>query len=299
MARSLELEPGDEVITTDHEYGTVLAAWRSVCEQWRARLVLHPINLPVTTHADWIESFWSSITPRTRVILLSHITSASALILPVAEICRRAREAGILTVIDGAHAVGQVDLALEELGADFYTSNCHKWLCCPKGSAFAWVHPEIQAGLKPLVISWAQVNDQSFSLRNEMWGTRDLAAFLSVPAALRFYADHEWGTGRRNCHQLLLESRRQLHELFGTEPIAPEGDGWFRQMAAIPLPESLEPGPLWHRLRVEYGIEAQPTRVGRKTFLRLSIQGYNTRDELQRLMSALEEIMQTNREDDP
>ena len=128
--------------------------WRYVCDQIGARYVQRPIPLPVTTHADFVEHFWAGVTERTRVIFISHITSPTALIFPVAEICRRARAAGILTIVDGAHAPGQLPLNLAELGADIYTGACHKWLCAPKGAAFLYARPEVQPWLEPLVVSW-------------------------------------------------------------------------------------------------------------------------------------------------
>ncbi len=148
------LRAGDEILTTDHEYGALERTWRYICRQTGARTVQQPIPLPVTTHADFVERFWTGVTERTRVIFLSHITSPTALIFPVAEICRRARAAGILTIVDGAHAPGQVALNLGEVGADIYTGACHKWLCAPKGAAFLYARPDVQPWLEPLVVSW-------------------------------------------------------------------------------------------------------------------------------------------------
>jgi isopenicillin-N epimerase len=128
VARSLDLSPGDEVLSTDHEYGAAERTWRFTLAQRGATLITQPITLPITTTERFMEDLWAGVTSRTRVIFLSHITSPTALIFPVAEVCRRAREVGILTVVDGAHAPGQVDLSLDALGADFYAGNCHKWL---------------------------------------------------------------------------------------------------------------------------------------------------------------------------
>ena len=128
VARSFPLEPGDDVLATDHEYGAVERTWRFNCEQRGARYRAQPITLPVSGAEALVEQLWQGVTERTRAIVVSHIASPSALIFPVAEICRRAAAAGILTVVDGAHAPGHIDLALDALGADFYTGNCHKWL---------------------------------------------------------------------------------------------------------------------------------------------------------------------------
>ena len=148
IARSLVLQEGDEILTTDHEYGALNLTWDHVCAKVGARYVHHPIPLPVGDPADVVESFWSAVTPRTKAIFLSHITSPTALILPVTEICHRAREAGILTIIDGAHAPGQIPLDLTAMGVDIYAGNFHKWLCAPKGSGFLYVRPHLQADVE-------------------------------------------------------------------------------------------------------------------------------------------------------
>src|SRR5262245_16903128 len=132
VARSLELQPGDEVLTTNHEYGAADRAWRFNCARRGVRYISRPIALPAECDEPIADQLWAGVTERTRVIFLSHITSPTALIFPVAEICRRARAAGIMTVVDGAHAPGQIDLDLEGMGVDFYSGNCHKWLCAPK-----------------------------------------------------------------------------------------------------------------------------------------------------------------------
>ncbi|MFN3335670.1 MAG: aminotransferase class V-fold PLP-dependent enzyme, partial [Caldilinea sp.] len=153
-ARSLPLRPGDEVLTTTHEYGACNNAWEFVCAKRGATYVKQPITLPITDEAHLVDQFWRGVTPRTRVIYLSHVTSPTALTLPVQAICRRAREMGIYTVIDGAHAPGQLDLNLDTLGADIYTGNLHKWLCAPKGAGFLWVREAVHAQIEPLVVGW-------------------------------------------------------------------------------------------------------------------------------------------------
>ncbi len=292
VARSLRLGAGDEILTTDHEYGAIDRAWRFVCQKSGAAYRSQPIPLPFPTEEEFVELFWAGVTPRTRVILLSHITSPTALIFPVREICRRAREAGILTVIDGAHAVGQLPLDLDDLGADFYTSNGHKWLCAPKGAAFLYARPERQALVEPLVVSWGWQSDapgpSRFVDEQEWQGTRDPAAYLALPAALDFYATHGWDEVRAACHALAVETRARLAALTGLPAIGP--DGAFAQMFSAFLP-LCDAETLQRRLYDEHRIEVPLITWNDRPLLRVSIQGYNTRGDADRLVCALERLL--------
>ncbi len=176
------LKPGDEVLTTNHEYGACNHAWQFVCGKVGAHYINHPITLPLRDEADFVEQFWAGVTPRTRVIYLSHTTSPTALTFPLETVIARARERGILTVIDGAHVPGQRDLRLDALGADFYTGNCHKWMGGPKGSAFVYVRPEIQELIQPLIVeSWLgageALNQAALRLRRVFWHARYRGVF--------------------------------------------------------------------------------------------------------------------------
>jgi isopenicillin-N epimerase len=161
------------------------------------------------------------VTPRTKVITFSHITSPTALIFPAQLICQRARAEGILTVIDGAHAPGQIDIDLTAMGVDYYTGNCHKWLCSPKGAAFLYAAPGREDELEPLVVShgWSRPHDeQSKFLDNFNWtGTMDPAAYISVGAAVRFQREHNWQAVRAACHQLASQTRDRINEMTGLE----------------------------------------------------------------------------------
>lgn len=293
VIHSLRLQPGDEILTTDHEYGAVDRAWTFHCERQGARLVHQPISLPISSTEQVIEQFWSGVTDRTRVIAISHITSPTALIFPVAEICRRARAAGIMTVVDGAHAPGQIALNLEAIGADFYGGNCHKWLCAPKGAGFLYARPERQELLEPLMVGWGwrarQPRHSSYLDYFEQTGTDDPAAYLSVPAAIAFQREHDWPRVRAACHTLVREARRQVADLTGLEPICPDSLEWFVQMATLPLPPACEPrlAHLWERYRIEIPIIAWNDRL----FVRISIQAYNSPADVERLLTALSEIV--------
>ena len=196
VARSLDLRPDDEVLSTDHEYGALDRTWRFLCNKQGAKYIRQPIPVPIKTADDVIEAVWAGVTNRTRVLFMSHITSPTAIIFPIRELIRRARDRGIITIIDGAHAVGQIDLDLHALGADFYSSNCHKWLMSPKGSAFLYARRDVQHLVEPLVVSWGWQSEHPTASRfideQEWQGTRDIAAYLSVPAAIQFFRDHDW-----------------------------------------------------------------------------------------------------------
>jgi isopenicillin-N epimerase len=290
VARSLRLKPGDEILTTNHEYGAVNKTWQFVCEKTGAKFIEHHISLPVTTHEAFVEAFWADVTPRTRVISISHITSPTALIFPIAEICRRAREAGILTVIDGAHAPGQVPVDLERIGADFYSGNCHKWLSAPKGSGFLYVRAEHHPIIDPLVISHGWVPEGTLVSRNEWQGTRDIASFLSVPAAIEFQAQHHWDLVRQRCHRMAVDLHNRVAGLTGLPPIAADLDLWFGQMIAIPMPRD-RMRDIYDRLYNDYNIVTAGGAIDGENWLRISIQGYNTQEDVDRLYNALTELL--------
>jgi isopenicillin-N epimerase len=299
VARSLagRLGPGDQVLSTDQEYGALDRAWRFVCGKCGARYVNQPIPAPVASTGQVVEAVWSGVTPRTRVLFLSHITSPTAIILPVAELVRRARERGILTVIDGAHAPGQIPLDLTALDADFYAGNCHKWLCAPKGSAFLHARREVQPLLEPLVVSWGWQSDHPgpsrFVDEQEWQGTRDIAAYLSVPAAIRFQADNDWPRVQQECHELLREARRTIGEWSGLPPICPDSPQWYAQMAALALP-ACDAAAVKRRLYEEFAVEVPVIEWGGRQWVRVSVQGYNTSDDVQALAAALKATCQSS-----
>lgn len=296
VARSLNLQRGDQILTTDHEYGACDYTWTFIAQRVGAEVVRQHIPLPLPDPSEFVELLWGKVTPRTRVIFISHITSVTALIFPIAEICARARAQGILTVIDGAHVPGHLPLNLDQLGADFYTGNFHKWLCAPKGAAFLYVAPPYQATTHPLVISWGYGSHVSgvflnysesepFARRAQIQGTQDLAAYLSVPAAIEFQVKHDWPPIRAHCHDLAVESQTRIDQLTGLTPIAPSVA--FGQMVAIRLPSTVDPMVLKDRLYDDYRIEIPITGWNGFHFIRPSYQAYNTRTDLEALISAL------------
>ncbi len=297
VARSLRLGAGDEVLAGDHEYGAMNFTWRFLCERAGARYVQVPIPVPVTTHDDVVERIWSAVTPRTRVLFLSHLTSDTALVLPVHELCRRARAAGILSIVDGAHVPAHLPLDLATLGADVYTGACHKWLCAPKGSAFLWARPEVQPWIEPLVVSWGwdpvEPGPSPFIDRLEWQGTRDLSAHLATPVAIDYQRTHDWETVRQRCRLLTEHAWKRFHALFDQEPLSPVTTGdersprWFGQMVAIRLPADVNVAELKRRLYDDWRIEAPVYRWNDVPILRISVQAYTTDEHLDRLEAAL------------
>ena len=295
VARSLRLQPNDEILTTDHEYGAMDRTWHFICQQTGARYVRQPIPLPVTEADAWLETFWSGVNERTKLIFLSHITSPTALTFPVEAICHRARAAGLLCIVDGAHAPGHISLNLPAIGADLYTGACHKWLCAPKGAAFLYARHETQHWLEPLVVSWGYESDRpsasSFIDYHEWQGTRDLAAFLTVPAAIEFQAQHDWDAVRQQCHQLACDTRQRLNALTGLEPICPDSPQWFTQMFAARLPAHTDLEALKQRLYDEFRVEVPVVSWNHQKFIRVSFQGYNTQGDADILVEALKRLL--------
>jgi len=297
VARSLALQPGDEILTTDHEYGACDYNWEFVCKKTGATYIHQPIPLPVQSEDEIIEQFWQGVTLRTKVIYLSHITSPTALRLPVEQICQRARQAGIWTLVDGAHAPGQIPLDLKAVGADFYTGNCHKWLLNPKGAAFLYARREAQPLIEPLIVSWgyhatAETTSGSQFIDYLQWtGTKDPAAALAVPTAIQFMRDHNWDEVRRECHALLRRAIERICALTGMPPLYPLDSDFYSQMAIAPLPLSADLTSLKSRLYDEYQVEVPLIQWQDRKFVRISIQGYNTPSDVDALLEALGELL--------
>lgn len=281
-ARSLPLGPDDEVLATDLEYGACDLAWEWACRRAGARYVRAPIPLPPREPSEVADALFAHAGERTRAVYVSHVTSTTGLVLPLEEIVAHARALDLVTVVDGAHAPSQVPVDLAALGADYYAGNAHKWLGAPKGAGFLHVRPEHQDRVDAAIVSWGYSEGNTFSDRIEKQGTRDPAAWLTVPDAIRFQAERGWDVVRHRSRSLARDARGDLCDLLGTEPLAP--DSMVAQMATVRLPH---PSPelsqhLFTRHRVEI-----PVGGPEKDLLRLSVAGYTTRDEIDRLLAAL------------
>jgi len=296
IAKSLKLNPGDEVLASNHEYGACDFTWQAICQKQGAIYRNQPIAFPSDSFEDMTEQFWQGVNKNTKIIFLSHITSPTAFRLPVEMICAKAHKAGILTFIDGAHAPGQIPINLDTLQADFYTGNCHKWMLSPKGAGFLYVHPNAQYLIEPLIVSWGVQMDPALSSGSHFidmlgWtGTHDPAAYLSVPAAIQFMASNHWSDVKANCHEQLVTFLSQFSRITGRD-LPYKNDQQFVQMASIELPQSTDIFALKNALYDIYRIEIPAISWNQRNFLRISYQVYNERSDLERLSTALTALL--------
>jgi len=296
VAHSFQLKPGEEILTTDHEYGACDYTWDFICSKTGAKYIHQPIPLPVHGEEEIVDQFWQGVTSQTKVIYLSHITSSTALRLPVEQICLRARQAGILTIIDAAHSPGQIPVDLQLLGADILFGNAHKWMLTPKGAAFLYVRREIQNLINPLIVSWGTDPTPDIATGSRFidilqWtGTKDPTAALTVPTAIQFMKDHDWEHVRYQCHGLLRQAIERICDLTKLLPLYPLNSDFYSQMGIAPLPKS-DLAILKSRLYDEYQVEVPLIQWQDKQFIRISIQGYNTTDDVDSLIDALKILL--------
>jgi len=302
VLRAYPFESGDEILVTDHAYAACRNALDFVAAQRRARVVEAHVPFVGATSGAVVESVLDSITARTRVLLLDHVTSSTGLVFPVERIVPEAERRGVRTLVDGAHAPGQVPVDIRALDPAYYAANCHKWMCAPKGAAFLYVRRDLQDAIRPLVVSHAATSrrtDRSRYLQEFDWtGTGDPTAWLAIPdaiAALDGLLPGGWGAVRAHNRALALEARRILCDALQVEPPAP--DDMVGSMAAIPLPDArgavaasplgTEPlqAALFERHRIEVPIWSWPAAP--KRHVRIAAQLYNERAQYERLAAAL------------
>jgi isopenicillin-N epimerase len=299
VLRSLELSEGDELLTTDHEYNSSRNALRWH-EPKGVKVVVARVPWPILGPWQIIESITNAVTPRTKLLLIDHVTSPTGLVFPVGELVKRMQERGIDTLIDGAHAPGMLPLDLRAIGAAYYTGNCHKWICAPKGAAFLHVRRDKQAAVKPIAhghgLNSVRTDRSPFRLQMDWIGTDDPTAFLSVPVALNFLGSllpGGWPELMERNHALALKGRTLLCEALRVEPPAPEF--MLGSLAAVPLPgyrgeEPAKDGPWWDPLQkqllLKHRIEV-PVMFFPHPLVRISAQIYNSEDQYQRLAAAL------------
>lgn len=297
VAQSLDLKPGDEILTTDHEYAALEKTWAYVARRTGAKIIVAKIPLPLVDEEQFTSAILNRMTDRTRILFLSHITSATALVFPIERVVAEAKARGIWTVIDGAHTPGHIPLNLDQLDADFYAGNCHKWMMAPKGSAFLYVRPEFQSMMNPLVISHGWTEDAAtpdakgmfgnspFIDGLEMQGTRDPSAWLTVPDAIAFGKQHHWDKVAAQCQILVQETAWHVAELTGL-PALSSPPFCAPQMVSMPIP-NCDPMVLKLKLLNAHNIEIPVFNWQDRTIVRVSAQGYNTQRDMDILVSAL------------
>ena len=300
VLRSRAFAAGDELLTTDHVYGACRNTLNFVAERSGARVVIVTVPFPLTSPDEVVAAVLAKVTPRTRLALLDHITSPTALILPIERLIAELSARGVDVLVDGAHAPGMVPLNLATLGATYYSGNCHKWLCAPKGSAFLWTRRDQQPDVRPLTISHGasavRPGYSRFRLEFDWTGTSDPTGWLTVPKAIEYVGGllpGGWPAVMARNHALALEARTLLCAAARTPPVCP--DAMVGSLAAVRLPDGTtdvgwrRPDPLQPQLfddwRIEVPVMSWPAAPRR--LVRISAQLYNRREQYERLAEAL------------
>ena len=283
VLRSLRLDRGDEVLSTNHEYGAMDKAWSYLSKKIGFKYINQKISVPLTTKDFFIKEFIKGITKKTRVIFLSHITSPTALIFPIEEICKIAREKKIITIIDGAHVPGHIKLDLKKLNADFYSGACHKWMCSPKGVAFLYSNKNLQELIEPLVISWGYDSEHPSSsqfLDYLQWqGTNDISAYLTVPETINFLKKKNWNEKAKKCRELNLWAAKKIQQELKLKPLA--NSHFLGQMSSYLF--DFKGDLLSNQLEFykKYKIQIPFFSWNDNTLFRISVQAYNNKEEIE------------------
>lgn len=296
IMRSLNLKLGDEILTTNHEYGAMDRTWNYYCKKSGAKYIRQNISIPIVSKQQIIEEFWKGYTPKTKIIFLNQISSSTALIFPVKEICEKARELGLITIIDGAHVPGHIDLNITDLNPDFYTGTLHKWMLAPKGSSFLYVKKSFQEMLDPLIVGWGYESltpgESQFLDYQEFQGTRDISAFLCTPKVIAFLHQNDWKSKTVESKKIVLDNYQRFCDLLNSQPICPISDEFLGQMASIPI-KTFHPVELKELLFEKYKIEIPIMPLNGNYYIRYSINAYNSQKDLDVLYAALENIIAT------
>ncbi|MEH2399227.1 aminotransferase class V-fold PLP-dependent enzyme [Nostoc sp.] len=301
VLRSLTFSPEDEILTTNHEYNACRNALDFVASRTGARVVVAKIPFPIDSPQQVVAAVIEQVSPKTRLALLDHVTSQTGLIFPIQELVKELQQRGVDTLVDGAHAPGMIPLNLEEIGATYYTGNCHKWLCAPKGAAFLYVRRDKQLEIRPLTISHGtnspRTDKTCFQLEFDWTGTDDPTAYMCVPEAIAFMGSllpGGWRELRQQNHQLVLQGRRLLCEALEVQPPCPEE--MIGSMAVVPLPTTLENRDfmsIHDELFDKFGIQVQmiPWQEKPRLLVRISAQIYNALEQYEYLGKVLKGLL--------
>ncbi|HAX77955.1 MAG TPA: aminotransferase [Cyanobacteria bacterium UBA11372] len=305
VLRSLTFNPGDELLTTDHEYNACRNVLNFVAEGTGAKVVVAEVPFPLGSPEEIIAAVCDRVTPKTKLALLDHITSQTGLILPISNIAQELAQRGVDTLIDGAHAPGMIPLDLHNCGATYYTGNCHKWLCAPKGAAFLYVRQDKQSEIRPMTISHGanspRIDKSRFQLEFDWMGTDDPTAYLCVPEAIQFMGSllaGGWSELMARNRTMVLTARQMLCEALGVAPPCP--DQMIGAIAVISLPDDSSEfvktrlilplqDALWQHFKIEVPIIYWPKYPFRQ--MRISAQIYNTFPQYEYLAFALNKLL--------
>ncbi len=302
VLRSLDLREGDELLRTDHEYNACRNAMDHAARRAGARVAVASVPFPLSRADEVVDAVLASVTPRTRLAMIDHVTSPTGLVFPIEHIVEALAERGVDTLVDGAHAPGMVPFKIERVGAAYYTGNCHKWLCAPKGAGFLHVRRDRQKDLHPIAISHGLNSPRKdrprFLLEFDWTGTDDYSAVLCVPEAIRFMGSllpEGWPELMARNRALALEARKILCDALGIAPPCP--DGMIGSLASMPITDGPAESPqspfhwnhLQDRILARFGIEVPvlPWPAPPRRLVRISAQIYNDREQYVRLASAL------------
>jgi isopenicillin-N epimerase len=302
VLRSMRLGPGDELLTTSHAYNACVNVLRFVAERAGARVRVVDVPVPVRDEDALVGRVLDAVNGRTRLALLDHVSSPTAIVWPIGRLVRELRDRGVETLVDGAHGPGMIDVDLGALGAACYTGNLHKWVCAPKGAGFLWVRPDLQGSVRPAIISHGanstRTDRSRFQIEFGWTGTDDPTASLCVPRALEVVGGlvpGGWPEVRARNRALALEGRRILAGRVGLEPVAPEE--MVGSIASLVLPDGGGPpptsalyrDPLQDRLIQTFGVEVPivPWPEHPRRLVRISAQLYNDPSQYERLAEGL------------
>jgi len=301
IINNVNLDIGDEVLSTDLEYGSCDRMWFYEAEQKGFVYNRSKVSLPIIDKESFCNDFWKNATEKTKYIFISQITSSTGMILPIPEIVLEAKSRGIKTIIDGAHVPAHIDLDINDLDPDYYVGACHKWLCCPKGVSFLYVKKDQQENIQPQIMSWGwgeeyeefkdstQLKSSSRFINIFQWqGTRDMSAFLTVPKAIEFQEKYDWDSVRNRCKKMIIDARNQISTVTNLPKICP--DDWLGQMASFLFPAD-DVAELKKSLYNDYQIEIPAMSYNGYSALRISIQGYNSEDEVDYLVETLKKFI--------
>lgn len=293
VARSVSLQKGDVILTTDQEYGAVDRMWELVAQEAGARVVRVPVPLPVSSPEEIIDAFRVHLSPPVKVMAVPHLAAETGIRFPVEKLISLARAAGVVSAIDGAHAPGQLPLNLSALGADFYVGNCHKWLLSPKGAGFVYAAPGQAEHVRSPIIGWGNISQgtSKLLLENEWQGTSDTSAFMAVGDAVDFLKSHNWFKKIvPECSHRLASATSELLKVTKQNAVTENESLQCPQMASFRLPPGDHSG-LHATLFEDHQIEVPVFSNEHGDFIRVSVQAYNSNEDLKRLTGALRSIL--------